>query len=104
MAAAFVEKWAVPIGQSKVLCEIRVTMDSAYVAGGEAIDGAGDGFLTAATAISSGGYVGLLIPSTQKVKAFQADYDAGADGPLVEVPGTPDLSAVVFTFLTTRAT
>lgn len=102
MAAALVEKWAVPIGQSKVLCEIQVTMDAAYVADGEAIDGAGDGYETPAISLS-GGYVGEFIPSTQKVKVWYSNSDA-ADGPLIEVAGTPDLSAVVFTFLTTRAT
>jgi hypothetical protein len=103
MPATLVEKWAIPVGQSRALCEIQVTLDNSYPTGGESIDGVGDGFLSPAVSVSSGGYVGELIPSTQKVRAWYGDNNNASDGPLIEVPATTDLSTVVFTFLTTRA-
>lgn len=46
-----------------------------------------------------GGYVPVYVPSTGKLKIYYADYDAVADGPLIEVPDTTDLSAVTLDLL-----
>ncbi len=49
--------------------------------------------------LDCGGYVIVWVPSTSAVKVYYCDYDAGADGPLVEVPNATDLSAVTFRML-----
>lgn len=70
------------------------TFDSSYPTGGEACD---PGLGTVNIAISDpsvSGYVFQYDYANRKLKAFYADYDAGADGPLIEVANGVNLSAV----------
>lgn len=73
-----------------------VTFDSSYVTGGLAVDPGSLGLESVALlqASNSGGYAFEYDYTNKKLKAYRADYDAVADGPLVEVPATTNLSAV----------
>lgn len=76
-----------------------ITLDSSYPTGGEAIDVTGDaGYYDCSLSPSTGGYVGTFVASSQKVMALYGDNNNASDGPLIEVPATTDLSAVVFRF------
>src|SRR5262245_22108625 len=75
-----------------------VTMDSSYDAGGEAITANQVGLLNiigAAIIGSSAGYLASWDYTNSKLKAYYADYDAVADGALIEPTGV-NLSAVSF--------
>ncbi|NUP12892.1 MAG: hypothetical protein HOW73_43185 [Polyangiaceae bacterium] len=50
-----------------------------------------------------GGYVPVWVPSTGAVKVYYADNNNAADGPLIEVPATTNLSAVTFQLLVLSA-
>ena len=77
-----------------------VTFDSSYVTGGEPFTAADFG-LTAITDVeaqtSTTGYVIMWDRSTTapKLMAFYGDNNNAADGPLIEVPNTTNLSTVV---------
>ena len=73
-----------------------VAFDSSYPTGGEAITAAQFGLAAIDDVIvtNGGGYVVSYIPSTGKLLVRYADYDAVADGALVEVPNATNLSAL----------
>lgn len=87
-----------PTPRKKVLAD--VTFDSSYPTGGEVIAPADFGPAVDATQILyigpavNAGYVIEHVPSTGKLKAYRADYDAVGDGPLAEVPNTTNLASV----------
>lgn len=86
---------AVP-GASKVIYG-TIAFDSSYPTGGEALSLATIGLddrLDFITFEPTGGYVFIYDHTNKKVKVLMADYDAVADGPLVEVADTTDLSAL----------
>lgn len=76
--------------------------DAAYAAGGSAFDAAFRALTKSGRkplcviAGDCGGYIPAYDPATGKLKVYRGDNDGGADGPLVEVPATTDLSAVTF--------
>jgi hypothetical protein len=68
--------------------------DSSYPTNGEACDpGLGTVNLAICDSCVSG-YVFQYDYANKKIKAFYADYDAVADGALIEVADTTDLSAL----------
>lgn len=70
------------------------TFSSSYTTNGEACD-PGLGTINLATCDPCvGGYTFQYDYSAKKLKAFYADYDAGADGALIEVAAEVDLDAV----------
>lgn len=105
MSATLVEKWAIPIGQSKALCGGTITLDSSYATGGEVIDAAGDGYESMMLG-GDDGYVLKFIRSTQAVQAWRIgalDGNAASAQALTEVASTTDLSAVVSDYWAIRA-
>lgn len=96
--AAIVDK-NLSIGKYKArLCTI--TMDSSMAAGGESITGfpnsVGLGRVVGAIICGqAGGYPAWWDQANSKIQSFYADYDAGADGALVEAAGV-DLALVVY--------
>jgi len=80
-------------GTSRIVIAV-FTFDSSYPTGGEACD---PGLGTVNIALSDpsvSGYVFQYDYTNKKLKAFYADYDAGADGALIEVANGVDLSSV----------
>lgn len=79
-----------------------IAMDSSYPTGGETLDLSeyfpGDSIYSLSSELSSGaGYILGHDGGTAtagKIEAWWADYDAGADGALIEVANTTDLSAL----------
>ena len=74
----------------------EVTFDDSYPTGGEPISAASLGLksIDFLSANPNGGYVFEFDHANSKLKAFQADYDAVADGPLIQVADKTDLKAV----------
>lgn len=75
----------------------KVDFDSSYPTGGEAITDAQLGFSKAPDWVEiepKSGYVFEYDGTNDKIKVFMADYDAVADGALIEANNTRDLSAV----------
>lgn len=75
-----------------------IALDSSYPTGGEAISANALGLGKVAALIPTGsgqlGYHAEWDGANSKLLMFYADYDAGADGALIQVPDTTDLSAV----------
>lgn len=70
-----------------------VAFDSSYPTGGEALSF--EGFTpTAVMFQSSGGYVFSWDSTNNKVLAYRADYDAVADGALIQVANATNLAAL----------
>lgn len=86
---------AVP-GASKVV-HGTIAFDSSYPTGGEALSkstiGLGDR-LDSIVFEPAGGYVPVYDYTNEKVKMFMGDNNNAADGPLIEVADTTDLSAL----------
>ncbi len=78
-----------------------ITMDASYPTGGEAVTAAQLGLATVDVAMctSNTGHVAQYDKANAKIKLYYADYDAVADGALIEVPNTTDVSAVVVTVM-----
>lgn len=55
--------------------------------------------LLAIVADDCGGYVPVYDRANDKLKVYYADYDAVADGALIEVPDTTNLSGTTFNLL-----
>lgn len=75
---------------------IDVTPDASWLAAGESLTAANFGLTTLMAVIceSKGGYVFTYDRANSKLLAYRADYDAVADGALVAVPDTTDISAI----------
>lgn len=72
-----------------------IDLDSSYPTGGEALDLSGDfNDLLLVQIEPMAGYIFVYDYDNKKVIAYYADYDAGADGALIEVADTTDLSAL----------
>lgn len=73
-----------------------LAFDASYPTGGEAITLADIGYkgLYVAIVLPRLGYVFDYDYTNNKVLAYYSDYDAGADGALIEVPDTTNLSTV----------
>lgn len=96
--------WRLPQARGVKLCVVELTFDSSYPTGGEALTPAMvngfEGDIDWLICIGdSGGYVFDWDNTNGKIKAYWADYDAVADGALVEVADTTDLSGVSPRFL-----
>lgn len=70
--------------------------DSSYPTGGESISEIWDAFKSVQGIIfpSRSGYVFDVDYTNKKVLAYYSDYDAVADGALIQVPNTTNLSTV----------
>lgn len=75
---------------------VTVAFDSSYPTGGESLTAANLGLagIVHVQAGSAGGYVFEYDHTNKKLKAFMGDNNNAADGPLIEVADTTDLSAV----------
>lgn len=74
-----------------------LAFDSSYPTGGEEVD---FGFTPAFVIVQPvSGYVFEYDSGNDKVIAYYADYDAVADGALIQVADTTDLSSVSTTYL-----
>lgn len=74
-----------------------VAFDSSYPTGGESITPNALGFGTILMGGALGNYLGYGFQwdnANSKLLAYYSDYDAGADGPLIQVPDTTNLSTV----------
>lgn len=80
----------------KRMVATEVTLDSSYPTGGEAITAAQLGLsrVDAVMCSTNTGHVAQYDKTNAKIKMYYADYDAVADGALIQVPNTTDLSAV----------
>jgi len=73
-----------------------ITLDSSYPTGGEALAAAAFGIdnIDFVSFGGAGGYVLEYDYANAKVMAWYGDFNAVADGALIEVPNTTDLSTV----------
>lgn len=74
----------------------KIAFDDSYPTGGEALD-LSNFFSRIISFIAfepTAGYIFIYDRTNKKVKVYYADYDAGADGALIEVADTTDLSAL----------
>ena len=74
---------------------VKVDMDASYPTGGEAITANQMGlnsldFVIAANA--TGGFVARFDEANMKILMYYADYDAVADGALIQVPNETDIA------------
>lgn len=84
----------IAIGDTEHLYVGEVDLDSSYPTGGEAVDVTGNQSFEVLVAQSKAGYVFSWDRANQKLLAYHGDNDNVADGPLVQVPDTTNLSAV----------
>jgi hypothetical protein len=78
------------------LVAAQITFDSSYPTGGEALVASDLGLDEILAVFAEGGpYVVKYDKANGKLMAYWADYDAGADGALIQVANTTDLSAAV---------
>lgn len=68
---------------------------TSYTTGGDVIDPAANTEIRRVSGVA-GGYVLEFVPATQKLKIMYGDNNNAADGPLIEIPSTTDLSATIF--------
>lgn len=102
MAAVFTETSRIDLGNGNLLVTGTLAMDSSYPTGGETLDvssyfGGGNLYFVAISPGTSGGYILASdggTTSAQKIKAYYCDYDAVADGALIQVANATDLSAI----------
>jgi hypothetical protein len=90
------------LGAKQRLSVETVTGDASYATGGYAVVPNQFGFTRISAVIPVGtntGYVPVWDATNSKLKVFYGDNNNAADGPLIEVPATTDLSAVSFTVL-----
>lgn len=73
-----------------------LAFDSSYPTNGEAVLASQIGLSTInqLDILPMNGYVFQYVAATAKIKVYYADYDANADGALIEVANTTDLSAL----------
>ena len=85
--------------RSEVVYRLAVTFDASYPTGGESLDlSSVMGTLNYCTAEVSDGYTldfNTYSGATCKIEMWYSDYDAVADGNLIEVPNTTDIATVV---------
>ena len=71
-----------------------IALDASYPTGGEAVDVGSNERIEHLAAVSTAGYVFSWDKANQKLVAWYSDNNNAADGPLIEVPNTTDLSAL----------
>ena len=90
----------VRVGKRKLSCG-TIAWDNSYPTGGEAVTVANFGFTTAIDSVviigGRAGYVADFDKTNSKILMYFADYDAVADGPLIQCNDTRDLSALTAT-------
>lgn len=86
------DKWS--IGATKTEYLLNIDFDSSYPTGGEAIDISANERLAFVGAQPTSGYVFQWDAANQKLLAYYGDNNNAADGPLIEVPNTTDLSSL----------
>lgn len=76
---------------------VDVAFDDSYPTGGESLTAADLGLTRVLFALAepASGYAFEYDHTNSKLLAYYADYDAGADGPLIQVPNTTDLNPAV---------
>ena len=81
---------------NKRIMIVTADFDSSYPTGGEGLsaDNLGLAAIELVVPTPKSGYVFEYDYSNSKLKAYYADYDAAADGALIEVAATTDLSGV----------
>ena len=94
MAATVTVEKTISLGGTENLYLLSIAFDSSYPTGGEALDGTGNETFLHVQAQATSGYVFQWDPANQKLLAYYADNDAGADSALIQVPNTTDLSAL----------
>lgn len=94
MAATVTIERDIAIGQTEHLYELKIAFDSSYPTGGETVDVALNSRFSRVNAQPTSGYVFQFDPATQKLLAYYGDNNNAADGPLIQVPDTTDLSAL----------
>ncbi len=100
MAAVATIETKVQLGGTYELAFGAVAFDSSYPSGGEAVAATGIArieWLIASpgpAAASGFGYGFYWDRPNQKLLVAYADYDAGADGPLIQIPDTTSLAAL----------
>lgn len=94
MAAVVTVNRSIELGGTDKLYVGTIAMDSSYPTGGEALDASGNEQLDYVFCSHSGGYSFHWDAANQKLLVYYADYDAVADGALIQVPNTTDLSAL----------
>ena len=82
------------IGGTATLYVGTIAFDSSYPTGGEAIDLSGNERVEYIQCNAQGGYVFVFEQNDQKLLAYYGDNNNAADGPLIEVPNTTDLSSL----------
>ena len=77
----------------------NVTLDDAYATGGEAVTAAqlGLSYVDHVSCSTNTGHVAQYDKANAKIILYYCDYNAVADGALIEVPNTTDVSGVVVT-------
>lgn len=85
--------------EARVFRPFTYTGPASYSTGGDAVTAADFGLsrldYLVISAVSEGGYGFAYDPSAGKIKAFDADNDAVADGPLIEPDAATDLSGSI---------
>lgn len=94
MAASVVVENTISLGGTAKIYTGTIDFDSSYPTGGEAIDATANERLDVLIASSKSGYVFSWDAANQKLLAYYADYDAVADGALIQVPDTTNLSTL----------
>lgn len=84
----------IELGGTFALIVGTIALDSSYPTGGESLDLASNDRVDYLFASPKSGYSFDWDAANQKLVARYADYDAVADGPLIEVPNTTNLSTV----------
>lgn len=82
--------------ESRRMHVCTIAFDSSYPTGGEAFtaDNVGLTRIDGAVIASNSGYQLVWDQANKKILAYYADYDAVADGPLIQVPDTTSLAAL----------
>lgn len=82
-----------PGGNRMKIAQGTLTATGNYATGGYALDLSGKiPNLQGVVIEPKAGYVSEYLYSTKKVKVYYADYDAGADGALIEVADNTDIT------------
>ena len=99
MSLTITNNWNQPLTGGARLCSFTVTFDNSYPTGGETFDISG--YFQGSPDVQVTGDDGYVIEHDRgtaaagKLVARYGDYDATADGALIDVANTTDLSAVI---------
>lgn len=87
MAATVTINQTSRLGDNMNVSFVSFAWDATYPAGGEAVSAnqLGMGTIYDVQAAPTSGFIFEYVPSTGKIMAYYCDYDAVADGPLIEI-------------------